>query len=195
MSYKDDDAKQTQYYRDQFTHFYAPLLFVRLLDDPGFVPTSRDRKMVSPDVRSGKRRRARGLRSRAHPAVGADLKPRWLDHPVSYCFSLARRVQLLILPFQLTFRRGRRIRSGESGGPPLFEPSLKVERDTAHHQNSGFGRPGLKFLNWRSQPGRYPLRRMGLADDLIDVIAIDAVKRAQVESDPRGLDAYQDHRA
>ena len=136
-----------------------------------------------------------GLRSRAHPAVGADLKPRWLDHPVSYCFSLARRVQLLILPFQLTFRRGRRIRSGESGGPPLFEPSLKVERDTAHHQNSGFGRPGLKFLNWRSQPGRYPLRRMGLADDLIDVIAIDAVKRAQVESDPRGLDAYQDHRA
>jgi hypothetical protein len=74
MSYKDDGAKQTQYYRDQFTHFYVPLLLVRLLDDPGFVP-----KMVSPDVRSGKRRRARGLRSRAHPAAGADLKPRWLD--------------------------------------------------------------------------------------------------------------------
>jgi hypothetical protein len=32
---------------------------------------------------------------------------------------------------------------------------------------------------------------MGLADDLIDVIAIDALKRAQVESDPRGLDTYQ----
>jgi hypothetical protein len=94
---------------------------------------------------------------------------------------------------KLMFRRGRRIRSGESGGPPLLEPSLKVERDTAHHQNSGFGRPGLRFLNWRSQPGRYPLHRFGLGDDLIDVIAINALKRAQLESDPRGLDTYQDH--
>jgi hypothetical protein len=37
MSYKDDDAKQTQDYRDHIDHFDAPLL---LLDDPGFVPTS-----------------------------------------------------------------------------------------------------------------------------------------------------------
>jgi len=98
---------------------------------------------------------------------------------VSYCFSLAQRVQLLILPFKLMFRRGRRIRSGQSGGPPLFGPSLKVERDTAHHQNSGFGRPGLRFLNWRSHPGRYPLHRFGLGDDLIDVIAIDALKTSR----------------
>ena len=34
---------------------------------------------------------------------------------------------------------------------------------------------------------------MGLGDDLIDVIAIDALKRAQLESDARGLDMGQDH--
>jgi len=34
---------------------------------------------------------------------------------------------------------------------------------------------------------------MGLGDDLIDVIAIDALKRAQLESDARGLDTRQDH--
>lgn len=34
---------------------------------------------------------------------------------------------------------------------------------------------------------------MGLADDLIDVIAIDALKRARLEPDARGLDARQDH--
>jgi hypothetical protein len=44
--------------------------------------------------------------------------------------------------------------------------------------------PGLIFLSWRSQPGRHPLRRLGLGDDLIDVIAVDAMKRAQVKSDP-----------
>jgi hypothetical protein len=49
------------------------------------------------------------------------------------------------------------------------------------------------ILNRRSQPGRYPLHRFGLGDHLIDVIAIDALKRAQLESDPPGLDARQDH--
>jgi hypothetical protein len=36
---------------------------------------------------------------------------------------------------------------------------------------------------------------MGFGDDLIDMIAVDAMKRAQVESDPRGLDTYQGHSA
>jgi hypothetical protein len=58
---------------------------------------------------------------------------------VGFSFALARRGQLLILSFKLLlFRRGRRIRSVESSGPPLFEPSLKVERDIAHNQNSAF---------------------------------------------------------
>jgi hypothetical protein len=34
---------------------------------------------------------------------------------------------------------------------------------------------------------------MGFADDFIDVIAIDALKRADLESDPRGLNVRQDH--
>jgi hypothetical protein len=34
---------------------------------------------------------------------------------------------------------------------------------------------------------------MGLGDDLIDVIAIDALKHAPLESDTRGLDVCQDH--
>ena len=36
------------------------------------------------------------------------------------------------------------------------------------------------ILNRRSQPGRYPLHRSGLGYDLIDVIAIDALKRAHL---------------
>ena len=34
---------------------------------------------------------------------------------------------------------------------------------------------------------------MGFADDFIDVIAIDALKRAHLESDPGGANAHQDH--
>jgi hypothetical protein len=48
-------------------------------------------------------------------------------------------------------------------------------------------------LNRRPQPGTHPLHRMGLSDDPIDVIAIDALKRVHLESDPGGLDARQDH--
>ena len=49
------------------------------------------------------------------------------------------------------------------------------------------------FYLRRSQPGRNPLHRMGFADDFIDVIAIVALKRAQLEPDARGLDTRQDH--
>jgi hypothetical protein len=49
------------------------------------------------------------------------------------------------------------------------------------------------ILKRRAQPGRYPLHRIGFGDDLIDVIAIDALKRAQLEADARGLDLRQDH--
>ena len=48
-------------------------------------------------------------------------------------------------------------------------------------------------LNWRSQPGTHPLHRIGLDDDLIEVITIDALKHAHLEPDPRGFDARQDH--
>jgi hypothetical protein len=51
----------------------------------------------------------------------------------------------------------------------------------------------LSILNRRSQPGRHPFHRMGLGDDLIDMIAIDALKRAPLESETRRLDVCQDH--
>jgi hypothetical protein len=51
--------------------------------------------------------------------------------------------------------------------------------------------PGI--LSRRLQTGRHPLHRFGLGDHLIDVIAIDALKRAQLGSDARGLDTRQDH--
>jgi hypothetical protein len=34
-------------------------------------------------------------------------------------------------------------RAGKSGRPPLLEPSLKVQRDIAHNQSSGFAVKGL----------------------------------------------------
>jgi hypothetical protein len=54
---------------------------------------------------------------------------------VGFSFALAGLGQLLMLPFKLLlFRRGR---TEESGGPPLFEPSLKVEGDIGHFKTSG----------------------------------------------------------
>jgi hypothetical protein len=40
VSYKDGDAKQPHDYRDCFNHLTHPLLLVRLLADPGFMPAS-----------------------------------------------------------------------------------------------------------------------------------------------------------
>jgi len=50
------------------------------------------------------------------------------------------------------------------------------------------------ILNRRAQLGRHPPHRIGLGDDLVDVIAIEAPKRVHLEADPRRLDACQDHR-
>jgi hypothetical protein len=47
--------------------------------------------------------------------------------------------KLLILSFKiLLFRRHRRDRPHKSGGPPLFELSLKVQRNVAHNPAPGF---------------------------------------------------------
>ena len=42
------------------------------------------------------------------------------------------------------------------------------------------------ILNRRSEPGRHPLHRIGLGDDLIDVIAIDAIKQAHQPTTSNG---------
>jgi hypothetical protein len=55
---------------------------------------------------------------------------------VGFSFALAGLGQLLIPPFKLLlFGRGR---PDEPGSPPLFEPSLKVERDIGHIKPLGF---------------------------------------------------------
>src|SRR6516165_3773222 len=51
-------------------------------------------------------------------------------NPVGFSFALAGLGQPLILPFRLLLF-GRR-QTDEPGGPPLFEPSLKVERNIGH---------------------------------------------------------------
>ena len=51
----------------------------------------------------------------------------------------------------------------------------------------------FELLNRRSKSGRSPFHRRRLSDDLIDVIAVHASKRAHLESDQGGLDVYQTH--
>jgi hypothetical protein len=49
------------------------------------------------------------------------------------------------------------------------------------------------MLSRRSQFGMHPFHRMCLDNDLIDVIALDALKPAPLESETRRLDGCQDH--
>jgi hypothetical protein len=46
-----------------------------------------------------------------------------------------------------SFRTSDRRLAHKSGGPPLLEPSFKVQRDRTHNQNSGVVAPGLKGFN------------------------------------------------
>jgi hypothetical protein len=55
----------------------------------------------------------------------------WLNR-LDFSFAIAAQDQLLILPFKLLLLLFPRGRKHESGGPPLFKPSLKVEGDIAH---------------------------------------------------------------
>jgi hypothetical protein len=41
----------------------------------------------------------------------------------------------MLLPFKTMLPLGQ---AQKSGGPPLFEPSFKVQRENAHNQSSGF---------------------------------------------------------
>jgi len=49
------------------------------------------------------------------------------------------------------------------------------------------------ILNRRAQAGGHPFHRSGFGDDLIDVITINALKRAQLGADARGPDLRQHH--
>jgi len=71
--------------------------------------------------------------------------------PAGFSFGFGGCGKLLILPFKfLLFRRRRWNRSRKSGGPPLFELSLKVQRDIAHNAPQGSRScPGATALNAR----------------------------------------------
>ena len=55
--------------------------------------------------------------------------------PAGFSFDFAGRSDpLMLLPFKAMLFGG----AGKSGRPPPLEPSLKVQRDIAHNQSSGF---------------------------------------------------------
>ena len=78
-----------------------------------------------------------------------------------------------------------------------LEPSSERQPGPGAHdvRHAYVGQHAAKFLNRRPQSGQYPLRRRGLDDDAVDVIAIDALKHPSFESDPRRFDVCQHHRA
>jgi hypothetical protein len=56
--------------------------------------------------------------------------------PAGFSFAFAGHGELLmLLPFKAMLPLGH---ARKSGGPPLFEPSFKVQRENAHNQSSGF---------------------------------------------------------
>jgi hypothetical protein len=96
-------------------------------------PAARPKGSIEMDRRGSGPRSHRRNRSQAR-------RPR----PAGFSFAFIGRADLFALPIKpiLLWRVGW-IRSGKSGGPSLFEPSLKVQRDNTYNQTPGC-RPGLK---------------------------------------------------
>jgi hypothetical protein len=67
---------------------------------------------------------------------------------------------------------GGRLRSTESRSPPLFAPLLEVERDIAHHPNSGFTVPALSDLNARG--ALKVLAKLGLSERIKSPVWLQA---------------------
>jgi hypothetical protein len=80
---------------------------------------------------------------------------------------------MLLLPFKaMLFGR-----AGKSGRPPPLEPSLKVQRDIAHNQSSGFAvAPRVKSLNARGPLKIHP--RWRLEESALAHRAIEGIDRA-----------------
>jgi hypothetical protein len=64
-------------------------------------------------------------------------------NPAGFSFGFGRFGKLLLLLLRLALGRRWWSRPTKSGGPPLFEPSLKVPGYNAHNLNSGFAVPPL----------------------------------------------------
>jgi hypothetical protein len=64
-------------------------------------------------------------------------RPKGQLNPAGFSFAFAGCGKLLTLLFPMLFPMLLE-RARKSGGPPLFEPSFKVQRENAHNQSSGF---------------------------------------------------------
>jgi hypothetical protein len=79
--------------------------------------------------------------------------------PADFSFAFVGRGERLML--LLRFKAMLFSRAGKSGRPPPLEPSLKVQRDIAHSQISGFAvAPGIKDLNARRPLKVHPIWRL-----------------------------------
>ena len=63
-------------------------------------------------------------------------RPKGQLNPAGFSFAFAGCGKLLTLLFPMLLERARK-----SGGPPLFEPSLKVEWNANHNKTYGFIAP------------------------------------------------------
>jgi hypothetical protein len=78
VSHKDGDTKHAQDYRDDFNHFDAPLLLVRLIADPVFMPASSGPENDHRSSYGGLSARwwaVRGSKPEAEPAAAGDTSP------------------------------------------------------------------------------------------------------------------------
>src|SRR6266404_5862930 len=64
-------------------------------------------------------------------------RPKGQLNPAGFSFAFAGCGKLLTLLFPMLFPMPLE-RARKPGGPPLFEPSFKVQRDSTHNQSSGF---------------------------------------------------------
>jgi hypothetical protein len=155
VSHKDGDTKHAQDYRDDFNHFDAPLLLVRLIADPVFTPASSGPEKDHRSSYRGLSARwwaVRGSKPEAEPAAAGDTSP--VAKPLVFHDALAlnstRRLRSAGFPFgfgmpaePLTqpfilalFGRGLRRLPHKSGGPPPLKPSLNVQGDDTHNNSS-----------------------------------------------------------
>src|SRR5258705_1496824 len=103
--------------------------------------------------------------------------------PAGLSFAFAGRGELLmlLLPFKAMLPLGH---ARKSGGPPLFEPSFKVQRENAHNQSSGItAAPGLEGLNARGPLKVHPKWRLReSAQASLALLRVPAPRRTR----PRG---------
>jgi len=104
---------------------------------------------------------------------------RCVDNPAGLSLAFAGFGELLTLPFKAMLLECAR----KSGGPPLFEPSFKVQRNSAHNQSSGFAvAPGLKAHNARGPLKVHPKWR--LEESALASHALAPIDRHMLRSNP-----------